>query len=367
MKKILWILCGAIILFGVILGFYFQSKSQQDVVQSPSSLYVSVSKIVPESVTLTRQYIGHVQAIHSVSVKPYISGFIGDVFVQGGQEVHVGETLFTLQQGQYLAEVESAEAEVAAAEAELEKTRLYLDRVQKTASKAISATELDNARTAFLAAEASVANAKARLKSAKVNYDYTTIQATINGVVGNITVTPGEYVSPQSSALAYILQYNPIRVAFYMPDKEFLSLGSDVDFFKTGILRLKLADGQIFEAKGSVLFADNKITANTSAIALFADFENPDKKLLPNAYVTVLYDQNIPNALMVDRTWIHLLPDGNFVYVLRDGYIAKVKISLGGSLNNRVYVIDGLRPNDLVITEPISTEQIGRKAVPREE
>ncbi len=367
MKRILEILSIIFIIIMIIGIAYVQSGNKKEIVQPVSQMYVSVSKIIPESITLTRQYIGHVQAIRSVSVKPYISGFIGDVLVQGGQEVHIGETLFTLQQDQYFAEVESAEAEVAASEAELEKARLYLERVQRTAGKAISATEMDNARTSFLTAEANVANAKARLKVAMVNYDYTTIQATINGVVGNITVTPGEYVSPQSPALAYILQYNPIRVVFYMPDKEFLSLGADVDFFKTGLLQLKLADGEIFEAKGSVLFADNKITENTSAIALFADFENPHKKLLPNAYVTVLYDQNIKDALTVDRTWIHLLPDGDFVYVLRDGRIAKVKIKLGGSLQNRVYVSEGLYPDDLVITEPISNNQIGREAMPREE
>ena len=324
---------------------------------------VSVQEVLPTSIDITHEYIGHVEAIQSVLVRPYISGFIDEVLVSGGSTVHQDEVLFTLQQEQYLAAVEMAEAKVIAATADLEKARLYLDRIQNTASEAISKTEQDNARTNFFVAEVNLAEAKADLKIAQVNYDYTLITAPITGVVGNISVTKGEYVSPSGSALAYILQYNPIRVRFSMPEKDFLNLGSDVAFFKTGILTLRLSNGEIMQAKGSVRFADNLIQSGTSSINLYADFENTKQLLRPQAYVTVLYEEKKEDVFVIDKNDVHLQPDGTYVYLLQDGKVQKQFVKLGEIVDAKIIVVQGLNKGDLLITSPVSTMQIGEKAV----
>ncbi|MBQ4472613.1 MAG: efflux RND transporter periplasmic adaptor subunit [Alphaproteobacteria bacterium] len=362
MKKFILLLVGLIAAWSAIWVLCSKQSKHAVIPFMPNELAVSVKKIEPEQVVVTHEYIGHVIAIQAVSVLPYISGFIDQVLVSGGAKVRRGQTLFILKQDQYLAAIDVAKAQLSQANADLEKARLYFERIEQTPNGAISKTELDNARSNFLAAEAVVTSAKAQLKSAEVNYDYTIIQAPIDGIVGNITATPGEYVSPQLNPLAYILQYNPIRVVFSMPDKDFLNLGTDVNFFKTGLLKLKLPNGQVWTGKGSVKFADNKVAANTSSIDLFADFENAEHKLLPGGYVKVLYEEQIADAIVVNRQWITTHPNGDFVYVLKDNMITKVPVRLGASIQKRVLVVSGLKQGDLLIVDPITTNMVGQRA-----
>ena len=361
MRKFVWLLLGLLVGWGLVWYLCLNRKKVLPIIQ-PESIQVKVKKIEPQNITITHEYIGHVEAIHSVSVHPYIAGFINQVLLEGGATVLAGQTLFVLEQDQYLAAVESAEAKVIGARADLEKAKLYLERINKTSNEAISKTEKDDARTAFLAAEANLRVAEANLKLAEVNYNYTVISAPINGIVGNINATKGEYVSPEGDALAYILQYDPIRVRFSMPEKDFLNLGADVKFFETGLLNLKLSNGQIISTKGSVRFADNHIQSGTSSIDLFADFNNKDHLLLPGAYVMILYDEKIPNAVLVERSLITMQPNGNYVYVLNNNKIEKKLIKLGAFVGDKAIVTDGLTPTDDLIVSPITNNEIGQMA-----
>ena len=246
----------------------------------------------------------------------------------------------------------------------MENERLYLERIKRTSSKAISQTELDNAQTNYLSAKADLKSAEANLKLANVNYEYTTIKASIDGIVGNISATPGEYVSPQGNSLAYVLQYNPIRVAFTIPEKDFLKMQSDINFFKKGKMKLMLADQVIFEQDGNIRFSDNKVNESASSITLYADFDNPNRTLLPNAYVLVLFEQRIPNALTVNKNWVSMEENGNFIYLLENGIIVKKAIELGQSVQNQFYIPNGLKAGDQVITEQVSSVEIGKPAKP---
>ena len=361
MRKFVWIL---LILLVGWAGIWYVCLNRHEVLPLMHSddVTVRIQKIVPENVVATHEYIGHIEAIHSVYVYPYIAGFIDQVLVEGGAEVAAGQTLFVLKQDQYLAEVEAAEAKVVGATADLEKARLYLERIDKTASEAISKTEKDDARTAFLTAEANLSGAKAALKAADVNYNYTVISATINRVEGNINGTKGEYVSPEGKALAYVLQYNPIRVRFSMPEKDFLNLGADVHFFETGLLKLRLSNGEVITAPGSVRFADNQIQSGTSSIDLFADFENENHLLLPGAYVTVLYDERLQDAVLIERGLVTMLPGVNYVVVLNDGIIEKRFVELGDFVGTKVVVKKGLNAGDELIITPVPISAIGQKA-----
>jgi len=361
MHKFVGVLLALLLGWAVIWTLCLKRKHILPQSVSASAPEVKVQYLKPETVTVTHEYIGHVEAIQSVLIHPYISGFIDKVLVSGGAKVNLGDLLFVLQQDKYLAEVEAAEAKVIGAAADLEKARLYLERIENTSSEAVSKTERDNAQTAFAAAEATLAASKAALKVAQVNYNYTQILAPITGVLGNISVTNGEYVSPEGSALAYILQYNPIRVRFSMPEKDFLNLGADVHFFQTGELKLRLANGQIITANGSVRFADNQVKSGTSSIDLFADFENEKHLLLPGAYVTILYDEKITDTFLIDRSWVSLQPDGAYVYLVKDGTIQLVKVQLGSLVGNRVVVDKGLQTGDLIITTPVVNADVGKK------
>ena len=79
---------------------------------------------------------------------------IEKVKVVGGQDVKVNDVLFVIRQDEYKANLDSAYAGILQAKANLENAKIYYERMVKAGSRAISKTELDNAKTSFLSSEA---------------------------------------------------------------------------------------------------------------------------------------------------------------------------------------------------------------------
>ena len=71
-------------------------KEDKTLTGASSIKSVPIQTLSAKPITLRHSYIGTVQPIHAVSVLPYITGFIDQVLVKGGQEVKKGETLFIL-------------------------------------------------------------------------------------------------------------------------------------------------------------------------------------------------------------------------------------------------------------------------------
>ncbi len=345
---LLSIICGA--------GFYIYHEKRQNYSQKISSEREDTFRTLTvheEEVTLEESYIGYVIPLHSVSVVPMISGYIEQVLVQGGQTVQAGETLFILRQDEYKASLASSEAKVLQSQAAYENAKIYYERMQKAGGKAISQTDLDNAKTAYLSAQADVASAQAAQEMAAINLGYTIITASIPGLVGDVQVTPGDYVSPSGEALIKLIQYTPIRVVFSIPDKVYLEQKTKNPHhpFKDWILKLRLADGSIFKELGSVQFFNNEVTPQTSSVNVYADFNNPEKLLLSGAYVTVLLEKKIEKAILIPQRLVHLEPTGHFVYTLQEDQPHQTPVIIGPAVGSNFLIEQGLKPGDVVINQ----------------
>lgn len=365
MKKenIKWFLLAVLLVF-LFLGtkyFYEQSGKMQQGENLPEVL---VKPVVEEDVEVEKSYIGYVTPINNVVVRPYISGFVSNVLVQGGQNVKAGDELVVLEQDEYRALVDSAAADVARAEADLEYQQKYYDRVMKAGKKVFSQTEIDDAKTKYLAAKANVAQAKAMLAQNEVNLKYTQIKATIDGVVGNVSLTKGDYVSPQSELFS-IVQTNPMRVVFSISDKDYLEENSRLQMFDNEEISLKLADGRIYEKKGIFEYADNTINRATNAIAVYAKFENPDRTLIDKAYVTVLLAKKYRGVLL-PKDLVVMEPNGNFVYVEQNGTAKKYKVDILGELNNKYILRNNFLPQMRLVVSKVIFGQDEQKINPIE-
>lgn len=220
---LLLILCLAS--FG--LGFYmFKMSDAKEARPVPvnDSITLNAKPIMSGDVTVTNSYVGYAEAINQVQIIPYISGYLQEIPVKAGQFVREGELLITIEPNEYKAKLDAAEASVLQAEAAFAYNQNYYDRVQKSGKKAFSEIETDNARNNFLQSQAALKNAEANRALAQVNYGYTKIKAPISGLVGNFTLSPGDYVSPGNGTLLNIVQTNPIRVVFSLTDAEYLNM-----------------------------------------------------------------------------------------------------------------------------------------------
>ena len=343
-------------IFGALFYKYYISVSVNDDEIETGNLMVDVYKVKYQPITLTKTYVGNIVPINSVSIIPFISGFIDKVLVHGGQNVKSGDVLFVINQAQYKADMDTAYAKMLEAKATFENAKVYYERMKNVGSQAVSKTDIDNAKASYLSSEAQLASAVSNYNLAKINYDYTIISSSIDGVVGDVAITKGDYVSPNTSPLIKIIQFNPIRVVFSIADKEYMSERrlNPQKIFDGWVVKLKLSDDKMYNENGYIKFLDNEISPSTSSIKVYADFPNKNKILVANAYVDVVMEKNIPNGILLPQSAVYFKPNDVYIYVLKGNRAVKTHVVIGQSLNNKFVIIDGVKENDIVILDTLS-------------
>ena len=362
-KKIYSKLLIILLIAAVLLVYQFAVSQPADGREEAALPVFNVVPLQPENVAIQSSYVGYVTPVHSVEVMPYITGYLDKILVRGGDEVKAGQTLIIIRQAEYKARLDAAKAAVLQAQAEYNNADLYYRRVKKAGGQAISKTELDNAKARFLSAQAALAQAKANRDLAQVNYDYTEIKAPIDGVVGNVNLTKGEYVSPASKPLLNIIQTNPIRVVFSITDKDYLneiSKGAS-SLFSGDKIKLRLANGEVSKKEGTFQFTDNAVDRKTNSIAVFADFENEDRALVANAYVDVLIAKTYENGVLIPQNLVTLGSNANYVYVVNNSELKRIPVEIVNTVGGSYLVKNVFEPKSWLVTDKVGNYRDGQK------
>lgn len=352
-SRLLIVLALAAAVFIYILGRPSEAVSKETATVPEYSALAIKAGDVP----ITTSYIGYVTPINSVDIMPYVNGYLDKILVTGGQEVKAGDTMIIIEQSEYKAKLDATKAAVLQAEANYNNAKIYYERIKKAGDKAVSKTEVDNAKASYLSAEAALSQAKANRSLAQVTYNYTIIKAPINGMVGNVSLTKGDYVAPGSNALLSIIQYNPIRIVFSITDKEYLDeiAQNGGALFQNEKIKLKLANGKTFEKTGKFQFTDNSLNKNTNSLSVYADFDNADKELIANAYVDVLVEKVFKNGVIIPRSLVSMQPEGDFVYTVKDNRLNQTKIDVIAELDNDNYLVrNNFATNEFLVTDQVS-------------
>ena len=348
----------AVVIFLIGLLFYHQANSAPT--QNSKELVINAIPLAKQDVVITNEYVGYITPIKSVNLVPNVSGYIDEVFATGGQEVRIGDNLGLNDQREYKAKLDAASASVAQAKADFVNSQSYYNRMKKAGAKAISASALDDAKAKFLAAQGALKQAEASQQQAQVLYDYTVLQAPIDGIVGNVDLTKGNYVAPASAPLLSIIQFDPIRVMFAISDKEYLAertQHTDGNLFAGEEITIRLSNGQIYSKTGQFQFTDNQVNKTTNSVSIFADFANENKELMANSYVDVLLSKKLKNVFLIRQNYATLTDKGAFVYVIQRGKMKQVPLKIVGYLNND-YVVS----NNFSVDEFLVVDKIGRIA-----
>lgn len=105
-----------------------------------------------------KSYIGHVEAIKAVDLRPQVTGYVEKVLFQEGSLVNEGDILFVIEQKRYLATVELRKAELDSAKANLVRAeRDYKRQKSLSSQNYASKATLDTSESNYLQAKAAVA------------------------------------------------------------------------------------------------------------------------------------------------------------------------------------------------------------------
>lgn len=151
-----------------------------------------------------------------VRVTPDISGLVTSVAVHDNQPVKAGDLLFVLDRPRYALALEQAEARIASARATLGQARREATRDLALGNLVAAETHEQNvARVAT--AQAALAEAMSARDAAALNLKRTRVVASVNGVVTNLDLHPGDYVAVGQQAMA-LVDRDSLRIEGYFEE-----------------------------------------------------------------------------------------------------------------------------------------------------
>ncbi|MCB2188640.1 MAG: efflux RND transporter periplasmic adaptor subunit [Deltaproteobacteria bacterium] len=332
---------------------------------------VIVAIIIEKDVNPPLDFVGKVEAVQAVDLRARVQGFLRKVAFTEGSQVQAGDLMYVIEQDLYQAGVDLAKAKVAEAEASLTKAQQYLRRVKMTKPGSVSVTDVETAQANEEAAIAVLAEAKANLEEAKINYGYTTIEAPITGRVGHTAITRGNLVGPSSGILARIVQTDPIRVVYSITENRLPEIqeargASGEEGWKTRVVHLRLPDGRMYPLAGKIEFMDNQVDYTTGTIAFRALFDNPQAALIPGQYVTVVETARQPRLMaVVPQAAVLEDREGRYVFVVDNKDQAELRRIVTGPEVGTDWVAEkGLKAGERIIVEGLQKVRPGQPVKP---
>lgn len=355
-KNILIIVAVVIIAILARYGFAFITGLLQGLaMKNKPAPSVSLYEVKEENIIRTFENPGRVMAKYRVDVLARISGYLQKSYFKEGDNVKQGQVLFLIEPTEYSNASSVAAADVRNLKAQLDYAEKQLTRASELVKlDYIAKAQYDQILSQRDSLKAQLTSAQSRYNDANRNLGYTTVKSPVDGKVGIINVTVGNYVTPQAGALTTINSTNPIYVAFSIDSKDFQSLAdSDGDQNLNRKTEILLANGKKYEFDGIQDFQDNKVDESTGTVTLRATFENPYNQLIHGEFVTVKLYANKPTAVpVVPVTAVMENQAGKFVYKIdKDNLPQLTYIKVAEQKDDYWIVTEGVQKGDKIIAE----------------
>jgi membrane fusion protein, multidrug efflux system len=341
---------------------------------APPPIQVGVITLAPQVVTLTKELPGRTSAFRVAEVRARVNGIVQKRLFTEGADVTENQPLFRIDPGPYQAALESASAQLARAEAMVESARSLADRYATLIeSNAISRQENDDAKVRVKTSQADVAAARAAVKTARINLDYTAVTAPVAGRIGRAEVTEGAYVQAQSATLlATVQQIDKLYVDMTWSSAEVMRLRAALASGKlkshdgAASVTLVLDDGRAYDTPGTLQFTDASVDQTTGSISLRAIVPNPRRELLPGMFVRARIDEGTdPAAILVPQRAVTRDQSGRPVALVVDaaGKVERRMLETDRAIGDAWLVTKGVAAGDRVIVEGLQRVRPGAQVI----
>lgn len=334
---------------GAVMGFI-----QRQALLKPKEVVVDTPHM--ENVFITAESTGRVEAKYSVDLVARVSGFLLKKYFNEGDFVKEGQLLFQIDPREYQIEVNNSRATVNQYSALLKNAQQELNRANALIKEdLISHSDVDQSLATRNQNKALLDAAKQKLELANVNLSYTSIKSPINGRIGKVNITEGNYVTASSGSLVNISSTDPVYVSFSLRTQDFVKLLKASDKFKDVKVKLQFNSGLEYDRVGTINFVDNKVDQNLGSVQMRATFDNPKGWLVPGDYmkVTLIAPQQVSFMTIPQSCTKGDAMSGYYVWAIEDNKAVRKDIKVSDAVNNNWIVDSGLNRKDNIVVAGI--------------
>lgn len=329
------VVSGAV-LSAVLLLFSCNEKKEE---KQEDSVYPVTSPVKMDTI-INKDFVAQIQSVKNIEIRAQEKGFLEKIYVDEGQYVKAGQTLFRIMPQLYQAELLKAKAEVEQASIELRNasTLANNDIVSK------------NER---LMAKAKLDAANAEMKLAQIHLSFTDIKAPFSGVIDRIPLKLGSLVD-EGDLLTTLSDNTDIYSYFNVSEPEYLNYQKNVADRGNQNVNLVMANGDLFNQTGQIQTIEGQFDNETGNIAFRAKFPNPEKLLRNGETGKIRMTLPLKNALIVPQKATYEIQDQKYVFVVDKNGVAKSKnIKVAYELPDIYVVASGLSGGDKILLEGV--------------
>ena len=324
-------------------------KKPETAAQSPAmqALPVQTLTVALAPVAQSSDYVATIKSRRSVSIMPQVDGNLTQLLVKSGDHVRSGQAIMEIDPRRQQALVDAQKSTENQKKALYDYNQIQIERQRKLFDAGvISRDALDQAEQSFANTRADWESAIATRKSLEEQLAYYNVKAPFDGVVGDVPVHLGDYVTP-STVLTTVDENKDLEAYIYVPTE------------RAGEVRLGLPvqlvdnDGKIVEST-TVDFLSPQVDSQLQGILVKAPVHSTadilrSAQLVKARIIWKTSPQPVIPVLSVSRQG-----GQTFVFVAQkqpDGHIAarQIAVTLGDTVGNSYAVTSGLKAGDKVI------------------
>jgi membrane fusion protein (multidrug efflux system) len=363
----------------ILLTVFFIASCKNEKAGGPSAekpREYAVTTVNPVTVTIHQEFPATIEGQQVIEIRPMISGYLQDIFVNEGDHVKNRQLLFKIKNPMYEQQVITARASINRAEADVNTADMEIEKIRPLVDKQIvSDYRLKSAELNLGSKKAVLEQAKAELANAEANLAYTSIRSPMNGIIGTFPYKQGALVSSNSQqALTTLSNIDTIVAYFSWNEKQLLdflsgSPGESLDEKIKNIPQatLILANAIEYPEKGRITMASGMITTQTGSATFKAIFPNREGLIRSGSSATIRIPEVKHDVLVIPQSATYELQDKYFAYKVDSANkVAPVAFEPIPTDDGQSFLVTkGLKPGDRIVVEGINSLRNGAEIIPK--
>jgi len=310
------------------------------------ALPVQTVTVASSPVPNSDEYVATIKSRRSATLSPQVDGNLTAILAHSGQHVKAGQVLMQIDASKQEATVAAQKATMQQKEAVYQYNQTEIDRQRKLNAAGVTSRDaLDQAEQAYANSKADYESAKASLLTQEKQLGYYQIRAPFDGIVGDIPVHLGDYVSP-TTMLTTVDENRDLEAYIYVPTERAsqIRMGLPVEILDNNEKPIE---------RTKIDFISPQVDNQLQGILVKAPVHSQEAALRTDQLVKAKVIWSTSPTPVVPVLAVTRLGDQAFVYVAQDQnghYFAhQVPVELGDTVGNQYAVLSGLKDGEKVI------------------